>query len=30
MRGNYQGWGFSSLDQVNRNNVKGLSWYGRA
>jgi alcohol dehydrogenase (cytochrome c) len=24
MRGNYQGWGFSSLDQVNKANVKGL------
>jgi len=24
MRGNYQGWGFSKLDQINRTNVKGL------
>jgi alcohol dehydrogenase (cytochrome c) len=24
MRGNYQGWGFSTLDQVNKTNVKGL------
>src|SRR5471030_3166337 len=24
MRGNYQGWGFSTLDQVNKANVKGL------
>ena len=24
MRGNYQGWGFSKLDQVNKGNVKGL------
>ena len=24
MRGNYQGWGFSSLDQINKTNVKGL------
>ncbi|MEY4708180.1 MAG: hypothetical protein RJB58_1903 [Pseudomonadota bacterium] len=24
MRGNYQGWGFSSLDRINRANVKGL------
>ena len=24
LRGNYQGWGFSHLDQVNRTNVKGL------
>ena len=24
MRGNYQGWGFSPLDQVNKTNVKGL------
>ena len=24
MRGNYQGWGFSSLDQINKANVKGL------
>src|SRR5476649_2554272 len=24
MRGNYQGWGFSTLDQVNKINVKGL------
>src|SRR3954462_2202145 len=27
-RGNYQGWGYSSLDQVNKTNVKNLqlSW----
>ena len=24
MRGNYQGWGYSALDQVNKANVKGL------
>jgi alcohol dehydrogenase (cytochrome c) len=24
MRGNYQGWGFSKLNQVNKSNVKGL------
>ena len=24
MRGNYQGWGYSSLDQINASNVKGL------
>src|SRR3569833_2451273 len=24
MRGNYEGWGFSSLDQINKTNVKGL------
>jgi len=24
MRGNYQGWGFSSLDRINKTNVKGL------
>ena len=24
MRGNYQGWGFSSLEQINKTNVKGL------
>jgi alcohol dehydrogenase (cytochrome c) len=24
MRGNYQGWGFSTLDQINKANVKGL------
>jgi alcohol dehydrogenase (cytochrome c) len=24
MRGNYQGWGFSTLNQVNKTNVKGL------
>ena len=24
MRGNYQGWGYSPLDQVNKTNVKGL------
>jgi alcohol dehydrogenase (cytochrome c) len=24
MRGNYQGWGYSSLDQINKANVKGL------
>ncbi|MDB5734313.1 MAG: ATP-binding protein [Alphaproteobacteria bacterium] len=24
MRGNYQGWGFSTLDQINKTNVKGL------
>ncbi len=24
MRGNYQGWGFSKLNQVNKTNVKGL------
>ncbi len=24
MRGNYQGWGYSALDQVNKTNVKGL------
>ena len=24
MRGNYQGWGFSSLDRINKANVKGL------
>ena len=24
MRGNYQGWGYSSLDQINKGNVKGL------
>jgi alcohol dehydrogenase (cytochrome c) len=24
MRGNYQGWGFSSLDQINKSNVKSL------
>jgi alcohol dehydrogenase (cytochrome c) len=24
MRGNYQGWGFSKLDQINRSNVKSL------
>jgi alcohol dehydrogenase (cytochrome c) len=24
VRGNYQGWGFSKLDQVNKSNVKGL------
>jgi alcohol dehydrogenase (cytochrome c) len=24
MRGNYQGWGFSTLDQITRANVKGL------
>jgi alcohol dehydrogenase (cytochrome c) len=24
MRGNYQGWGFSSLNQINKSNVKGL------
>ena len=24
MRGNYQGWGWSSLDQINKTNVKGL------
>lgn len=24
MRGNYQGWGWSRLDQINRGNVKGL------
>jgi alcohol dehydrogenase (cytochrome c) len=24
MRGNYQGWGYSTLDQINKNNVKGL------
>ncbi len=24
MRGNYQGWGFSALDQINKTNVKGL------
>jgi alcohol dehydrogenase (cytochrome c) len=24
MRGNYQGWGYSTLDQINKSNVKGL------
>src|SRR5579872_4278147 len=24
MRGNYQGWGFSTLNQINKTNVKGL------
>jgi alcohol dehydrogenase (cytochrome c) len=24
MRGNYQGWGYSSLDQINKTSVKGL------
>ena len=24
MRGNYEGWGFSTLDQINKTNVKGL------
>lgn len=24
MRGNYEGWGYSSLDQINKTNVKGL------
>src|SRR5258708_6416802 len=24
MRGNYQGWGFSTLDQINKTNVKSL------
>jgi alcohol dehydrogenase (cytochrome c) len=24
MRGNYQGWGFSALNQINKTNVKGL------
>ena len=24
MRGNYQGWGYSTLDQINKTNVKGL------
>ena len=24
LRGNYQGWGYSTLDQINRANVKGL------
>ncbi len=24
MRGNYQGWGYSKLDQINKSNVKGL------
>lgn len=24
MRGNYQGWGYSTLDRINRSNVKGL------
>jgi alcohol dehydrogenase (cytochrome c) len=24
MRGNYQGWGFSKLDQINKGNAKGL------
>jgi alcohol dehydrogenase (cytochrome c) len=24
MRGNYQGWGYSTLDQINKANVKGL------
>src|SRR5476651_2749805 len=28
MRGNYQGWGFSTLDQVNKTNVKGLQLVG--
>src|ERR1700739_265588 len=24
LRGNYQGWGYSTLDQINKTNVKGL------
>jgi hypothetical protein len=29
-RGTYQAWGYSSLDRINKANVKIYSWSGRA